>query len=183
SLPVSAPILPARGIFDRLPYPHGVIRFDTMTNPTSNPPAAVSAGANPLLRVDAPPNFAAIRPEHVEPAVRQTLAEQREALARAENVDAPDIEWLQRLERIHDTVQRVWGPVSHLNSVVSTSAMRDAYNAALPLMTEFSTDLGQNETLYRRFLELQPRLPQERRVERELVTQTLRDFRLGGVAL
>ncbi|MBN1237612.1 MAG: oligopeptidase A, partial [Gammaproteobacteria bacterium] len=145
--------------------------------------AASASDTNPLLRTDALPEFAAIRPEHVEPAVRRTLAEQRDALARAESVETPGIEWLQDLERVHDTVQRVWGPVSHLNSVVSTPAMRDAYNAALPLITEFSTELGQNETLYRRFVELEQRLPPELTVERELVAQTLRDFRLGGVAL
>jgi oligopeptidase A len=142
-----------------------------------------AADSNPLLQTDALPEFAMIRPEHVEPAVRHTLAEQRDALANAEGVTSPEIDWLQQLEEVHDTIQRVWGPVSHLNSVVSTPAMRDAYNAALPLITEFNTEVGHNERLYRRFLHLQKRLPPGRAVEEELVAQTLRDFRLGGVAL
>src|SRR5690606_37205794 len=56
-------------------------------------------------------------------------------------------------------------------------------NACLPLLTEFNTEVAQNEALYARFLELERTIPPERRVERELVAQTLRDFRLGGVAL
>ncbi|HEX6993282.1 MAG TPA: M3 family metallopeptidase [Gammaproteobacteria bacterium] len=138
---------------------------------------------NPLLAADGLPRFDRIRPEHVEPALRLTLEAQRAAVAEAEQVERPDVAWLARLERIHDEIRRVWGPVSHLNSVASTPPLRDAYNAALPLVTEFNTEIGQNEALYARFLELERTLPPERRVERELVAQTLRDFRLGGVAL
>jgi len=138
---------------------------------------------NPLLADTGLPRFDRIRPEHVEPALRRTLEAQRAAIAEAERVERPGIDWLARLERIHDEVRRVWGPVSHLNSVASTPPLRDAYNAALPLITEFNTELGQNKALYARFLELERSLPPDRAVERELVAQTLRDFRLGGVAL
>ena len=138
---------------------------------------------NPLLAATGLPRFDQIRPEHVEPALRRTLDAQRAAIAEAERVERPDVEWLARLERIHDEVRRVWGPVSHLNAVVSTPPLRDAYNAGLTLITEFNTEVGQNEALYARFLELERTLPAERRVERELVSQTLRDFRLSGVAL
>ena len=138
---------------------------------------------NPLLAETGLPRFDRIRPEHVEPALRSTLDAQRAAIAEAERVERPDIEWLARLERIHDEVRRVWGPVSHLNAVVSTPPLRDAYNAGLALVTEFNTEVGQNEALYARFLELERTLPAERRVERELVAQALRDFRLSGVAL
>ena len=149
-----------------------------MTNASADPIAD-----NPLLAPDGLPRFDLIRPEHIEPAVRRTLEAQRAAVAEAERVDRPDVAWLARVERIHDEIRRVWGPVSHLNSVASTPPLRDAYNAALPLVTEFNTELGQNRALYDRFLELEQTLPPERRVERELVAQTLRDFRLGGVAL
>jgi oligopeptidase A len=143
----------------------------------------ITATENPLLETECLPRFDAIRPEHVEPAVRSTLEAQRAALASAERVANADVAWLEELERIEDAVRRVWGPVSHLNSVASTPALRDAYNACLPLVTEFHTDIGQNRALYERFLQLESALPAERAVERELVAQTLRDFRLGGVAL
>lgn len=149
---------------------------------SSDGPAAAPDG-NPLLEANGLPRFDAIRPEHVEPAIRHVLETQRAALAAAEAVDEPDLAWLESLEHVHEAIGRVWGPVAHLNAVVSTPALRDAYNACLPLVTEFHTELGQNRALYERFLRLEKTLPAERAVERELVRQTLRDFRLSGVAL
>jgi len=142
------------------------------------------AAANPLLAsTNVLPDFGAIRPEHVEPAVRDVLAAQRRALGAAEAVAAPTLDWLRELERINTEINRVWGPVSHLNSVLSSPPLRDAYNRCLPLVTEFSTELGQNEALYRHFGTLKERVTGAQPVERHLVTQALRDFRLGGVTL
>ncbi|HEX5418785.1 MAG TPA: M3 family metallopeptidase, partial [Gammaproteobacteria bacterium] len=102
---------------------------------------------------------------------------------RLEAVSTPDIEWLQALERVHDDLHRVWSPVSHLNSVASSPALREVFNRCLPLITEFNSELGQNEALFRQFERMREALPAGRIVETELVSQTLRDFRLAGVAL
>jgi oligopeptidase A len=138
---------------------------------------------NPLLEEGELPDFAAIAPEHVEPAVSHALAEERRALERAEGVQPPTIEWLMDLEQIRDNIHRVWGPVAHLNAVVSTPALRDAFNRCLPLITEFDTELGQNEVLYRRFLALEQSVAPELSQVTQLIAQNLRDFRLAGVAL
>ncbi len=138
---------------------------------------------NPLLAAQALPQFSAIKPEHVEPAVRELLAEQRRALVAAENVAAPDLEWLRRLEHINTEIERVWGPISHLNSVVSSPPLREAFNRCLPLIAEFGTELGQNETLYRHFSTLQAKVPPTKSVEQQVISNALRDFRLGGVTL
>jgi oligopeptidase A len=141
------------------------------------------ASDNPLLSPGPLPTFSAINPEHIEPAVRQMLEAQRRALADAEAVVAPDLDWLLRLERIGTEIDRVWGPVSHLNSVISSPPLREAFNRCLPLVTEFYTELGQNETLYRHFSTLRGRVGAGEPVERQLIEQALRDFRLGGVTL
>ena len=107
--------------------------------------------ANPLLVSHTLPEFSAIKPEHVEPAVRELLAEQRRVLVAAENVATPDLDWLRSLEHISTEIDRVWGPISHMNSVVSSPPLREAFNRCLPLIAEFGTELGQNETLYRHF--------------------------------
>jgi oligopeptidase A len=148
---------------------------------TEQPPAR---NDNPLIASGDPlPVFTAIRPEHIEPAVRQVLAEQRLALKDAERVARPTIDWLRGLERINDAVHRVWGPISHLNSVVSTPPLRAAFNQCLPLFTEFGTELGQNETLYRHYAALQGTVAARQPVEAQVISQALRDFRLGGVSL
>ena len=142
-----------------------------------------SAGPNPLLEPHALPNFSAIKPEHVEPAVRKLLAEQRRALEAAESVSEPDLDWLKGLERIGVELDRVWGPVVHLNSVLSSPPLREAFNRSLPLITEFGTELGQNETLYRHFSTLETNVGPAKHVERQVIENALRDFRLGGVTL
>jgi oligopeptidase A len=148
-----------------------------MSEPTEN------LAVNPLLAAPALPAFSAIKPEHVEPAVRELLAAQRRALVAAESVAAPDLDWLKSLERINTEIDRVWGPVSHLNSVLSSPPLREAFNRCLPLITEFGTELGQNEALYRHFTALQERVGPAEPVERQLISNALRDFRLGGVTL
>jgi oligopeptidase A len=139
--------------------------------------------ANPLLSARVLPAFSAIKPEHVEPAVRELLAGQRRALSTAESVANPDLDWLRGLERISTEIDRVWGPVYHLNSVVSSPPLREAFNQCLPLVTEFFTELGQNETLYRQFSALQANVSPAHTVEQKLIANALRDFRLGGVTL
>jgi oligopeptidase A len=138
---------------------------------------------NPLLASRVLPAYSAVRPEHVEPAIRELLAEQRRALVDAERVAAPDLDWLRNLERINTELDRVWGPVWHLNSVLSSPPLREAFNRCLPLVTEFGTELAQNETLYRHFSVLQDKVGPAKTVERQIIANALRDFRLGGVTL
>ena len=138
---------------------------------------------NPLLASRVLPAYSAVKPEHVEPAVRELLAAQRRALVAAESVGTPDLDWLRSLERINIELDRVWGPVWHLNSVVSSPPLRDAFNRCLPLVTEFGTELAQNETLYRHFAALKASVAPAKVVERQLIDNALRDFRLGGVTL
>jgi oligopeptidase A len=144
---------------------------------------SVAANPNPLLASRLLPAYSAVKPEHIEPAVRQVLAEQRRALVDVESVTTPDLEWLKGLERISTELDRVWGPVWHLNSVVSSPPLREAFNRCLPLVTEFGTELAQNETLYRHFSTLQASVDPSKPVERQLIANALRDFRLGGVTL
>jgi oligopeptidase A len=138
---------------------------------------------NPLLAGSELPEFNRVCPEHVEPAVRTVLAAQREQLGAVERATPFDFDSTIQLERIQNAVQRVWAPVSHLNAVRSTPAIRDAYNACLPLITEFWLEFGQNERLYSGFEHLSRSRELGDGVRARLVTNALRDFRLAGVAL
>lgn len=138
---------------------------------------------NPLLAAGGLPPFAAIMPEHVEPAVQSLLRTQREALDELREVEEPTTDWLKAFEKIHESVHRVWSPVSHLNSVVSSPELRDAYNLCLPQITEFGTELEQDAVLHRRFVALDERIGAGGGTEAQVVRHTLRNFRLSGVAL
>ncbi len=139
---------------------------------------------NPLLDDSSLPRFSRVRPEHVEPALTATLAAAREELARLAAADQVSFDWVVALERIKDRVHRVFSPVSHLNSVVSSPALRETYNECLPLISAFYTDLGQNRGLYERYLALadQQDIIKDP-VKARLIANALRDFRLAGVAL
>src|SRR5690606_14836506 len=89
------------------------------------------------------------------------------------------------LEAATERLGRAWGMVRHLNSVMDSPALREAFNHNLPRITEFWTRLGQDERLYQRYKALRagdeyPRLDPARA---RVVDNALRDFRLSGAEL
>ena len=108
---------------------------------------------NPLLDFSDAPLFDRILPEHVSPAVDALLADAQTALAKVTAGDFP-ASWngiSAVLDVATEKLGRAWGTVSHLNGVADTPELRAAYNAALPVMTEFYTRLGADETLYAKY--------------------------------
>ena len=138
---------------------------------------------NPLLETEGLPAFNFIRPEHVETAVQQTLDQQRAKLRQTEKIAAVTFESAEELERIQDVIHRVWSPIAHLNAVLSTPELRDAYNNCLPMIAEFSTEMAQSGTLYALYSQLEQDIDPAEKIKLRLLSHTLRDFRLSGVSL
>jgi oligopeptidase A len=140
---------------------------------------------NPLLR-DAPlPAFDQIRPEHVETGIRQVLADNREAIRRIESIATPDFGTvIEPLEELQHRLSRAWSPVGHLNGVMNNDALRAGYNACLPLLSDYGTEIGQNENLYRAYEAVLKREGARLSAEqRAVLDHALIEFRLAGVAL
>ena len=142
---------------------------------------------NPLLDFSGLPRFDAIRPAHVSPAVDALLTECRATVA---NVTAPATAaaWESVVEPLDDAMERLaraWGCVSHLNAVMDAPDLREQYNANLPKLTSFWTELAQNETLYARYKELAAGadFSSWSAARRKVIGNELRDFRLGGAEL
>src|SRR5690606_16287468 len=140
---------------------------------------------NPLLEMTGLPPFSRIRPEHVEPAIDQVLAENRariQELLEATTTYTWD-NLAQPLEDMADRLNRLWSPVSHMNAVVNTPELRAAYNACLPKLSEYSTELGQNERLFQAYKSIAegPEYARLDPAQRKIIDNTLRDFRLSGV--
>jgi len=139
---------------------------------------------NPLIDMPLLPPFASIRPEHVEPAIDTLLANSRARIEKlTQRADLPTWEnFVEPLEEMADALDRAWSPVSHLNSVMNSDALRDAYNACLPKLSEYSTEVGQHKPLFEcyRAVASQEHLDA---TQRKLIDNTLRDFHLSGVGL
>jgi oligopeptidase A len=142
---------------------------------------------NPLLQFDALPDFAAIEPEHVSPAIDQLLADAEAALERAVGPDvAADYDALSAvLDVATERLGRAWGTVSHLHSVADTPELRAAFNDNLPKVTAFHTKLGADERLFAKYKAVaaspsSERLPAPRK---KALTNALRDFMLSGAEL
>src|ERR1700691_2653616 len=140
---------------------------------------------NPLLTDTPLPEFARIRPEHVEPAVRELLRQKRERVSAIEALADPTFATVVLpLEEMRHRFARLWSPVGHLNGVMNSDGLRAAYNACLPLISAYSTDLSQSVALYRAYRTIAEREHASLDpVGREVLEHALRDFRLAGVAL
>jgi oligopeptidase A len=140
---------------------------------------------NPLLQIESLPAFDRIEASHARPALEATLAENRARLAELTLQPAPTFASLVvPVEELSYRLNRVWSPIGHLNAVANSAPMREAYNECVPLLTAYSSELGQNAELqaaYAYVLDhegdtLDP-------AQRKVVENALRDFRLAGVDL
>jgi oligopeptidase A len=143
--------------------------------------------SNPLLDFSGLPRFDLIRPEHVTPAIEELIADARKVVQQLE-APADAVSWdnfVVPLEESTERLGRAWGVVNHLNHVMDTPELRATYNENQPKVTEFWTELGQNEALFGKYKQLRASgefvnlTPARKRI----VENALRDFRLGGAEL
>ncbi len=142
---------------------------------------------NPLLENNVLPAFSDIKPEHVEPALNQVLEQAKQTVEDLlKHQQQPTWQSLVLpMEALDGTIDKVWSPVSHLNSVMNSDELRVAYNACLPKLSQFGTELGQNEDLYKAYNALanSPAYEELDIAQKKVIDNALRDFRLSGVEL
>ncbi|MGB1271618.1 MAG: M3 family metallopeptidase, partial [Endozoicomonas sp.] len=127
------------------------------------------------------------KPEHVKPAVEAIIHDNENAVADL-LASGGDYQWsnLQEvLDSLDDRLSQAWSPVSHMNAVVNSDVLREAYNRCLPILSEYSTRLGQNRKLYEAYQALadSPAFQELDQAQKKVVSDCLRDFKLAGVAL
>ncbi|MCE7522973.1 oligopeptidase A [Alloalcanivorax xenomutans] len=141
---------------------------------------------NPLIDYPDLPPFSEIRPEHVKPAVEQLIADGRQRIETV--LKAGDVGYqalVAALDEEDDRLGKAFGPVAHLNAVAQNEALREAYNACLPLLSEYGTEVGQNSALFAAYQALHDsaEFAALNEAQRKDIDNTLRDFCLSGVAL
>lgn len=142
---------------------------------------------NPLLEKNELPPFKSILPEHVEPAIQQLIM--RAKVSVESLLSTPEKHTWEtlpgRMETIEDELAQAWSPASHLNSVCNDDELREAYNACLPLLSDYSTWTGQHEALcaaYQRLAD-SDEFDSLSNAQQKALEYALRDFRLAGVSL
>jgi oligopeptidase A len=141
---------------------------------------------NPLLEPAQLPAFSKISPELIQPAITELIERNRRSIAELENQQEPQWDSLIKpLELMNDRLDKAWSPVRHLNSVKSNPELRDAYNACLPLLSEYSTEVSQNRNLYHAYQQIANSAQFEKftPAQQKTITDALLHFRLGGVEL
>jgi len=140
---------------------------------------------NPLLDLEPLPAFDRIEASHARPALEHVLAENRARLAVLTAQPNPTFASLViPVEELSYRLSRVWSPIGHLNAVANSAEMRQAYNECVPLLTAYSSELGQNAALYAAYAHVLQREGEALDpAQRKLLENALRDFRLAGVDL
>ena len=143
--------------------------------------------SNPLLQPYSLPAFSRLKPEHVEPAIDTILSDNRlklqELLSIAEGYTWDNL--LHPLEEMDERLRRAWSPVNHLHAVSDNTDLRNAYNKCQPKLTEYATELGQNEALYHAYRQVAAShaYAQFSQAQKKIIENALRDFRLSGIDL
>ncbi|MGF1710851.1 oligopeptidase A [Vibrio kagoshimensis] len=143
--------------------------------------------SNPLLTFTDLPPFSKISPEHVKPAVEQVIADCRKKIEQVlegntsptwDNLVAP-------IDEVDDRLGRIWSPVSHMNSVVNSDELRDAYESCLPILSEYGTWVGQHKGLFEAYksIKASDEFATLTQAQKKTITDALRDFELSGIGL
>lgn len=141
---------------------------------------------NPLLEFQELPPFPRIEAEHMLPAVEAVITQARKGVARIVDQETFTYDSLVHArEELEDRISQVWSPIGHMNGVVNSEEIRQAHQACLELLTEYSTEMGQNQALFAAYQEVASNdaysslEPEQKKV----VQNALRDFRLAGIDL
>ncbi|NMP16903.1 oligopeptidase A [Thalassotalea sp. Y01] len=146
---------------------------------------------NPLLeqaqQQGALPLFSQIKPEHIKPAVEKAINDAKQAieLIAAKGQDYSWQNLVAYLDDVDDILEKIWSPVSHMNSVVNSDELRDAYDSCLATLSEYSTWVGQHEGLYNAYKSLSESDEFNRLdvAQKKVISNALRDFKLSGIGL
>ncbi len=143
--------------------------------------------SNPLLSSFTLPPFSQIKPEHVKPAVEHAIADCKKVIEQVltENQQFTWQNLVEPIDVIDDVLSKLWSPVSHMNSVISSDELRDAYESCLPLLSEYGTFVGQHQGLFDAYTQLANSDEYNKldTAQKKVIDNALRDFKLSGIAL
>ena len=133
-------------------------------------------------------DWSSLKPEHVEPDVREALRRARanvDGFKQTKGVDLTYAKVLLGFEATTKDLSRSWGLVSHLDSVLNSPDLRKAYNAMMPEVTAFFTSLTLDPELWAVFKAYAATADAKALtgVRRRFLEETMADFEENGADL
>ena len=141
---------------------------------------------NPLLATSGLPDFAAIRPEQIVPAVKHIVEDATQKLGKIEMELTPTWEGsLGKLERLDPPFEYGWKPVGHLFGVLNSDELRTAYEAVLPDVVQFGLRASQSEPIYQCLKQLRDSSEWSKlsEAQQRIITDRIKGAELSGIAL
>lgn len=143
---------------------------------------------NPLLQGlrSELPLFDKIRPAHVLPALDSVLESNQKEIDRLTEVESPTWDsFMAPLEMLDENIQRIWGPVTHINAVKNSDELRPIYQEGVQKVAAYHAELAQNEALYNAIMKLREgdAFDGLNNEQKQVTEHALRDFRLSGAEL
>ena len=142
---------------------------------------------NPVLNRQSLPLFDQIKPDHISPAIESILKEANTLIEslKKKSATASWENFVEPIEIISEKISRAWGQIEHLNAVVNSDNLRKAYNDNLIKLTEFYTNLSQDESLYKKYQSLKDSeaFKSLTSSQKRIIDNVLREFKLGGAEL
>ena len=92
---------------------------------------------------------------------------------------------LAEVDQLENNMSESWGILSHLNAVMNNTETRELYQALLPSLSEYYTQLGQHTALYQTYQQIHDSAIFQTlsEAQQSAIKLALRDFKLSGVAL
>lgn len=146
------------------------------------------AQTNPLLNMQGLPPFSQVKPEHVLEAVKSAIDNSISVIKKVVKEHEADPTWdnvMAPIEEADDKFSRIWSVVAHLNGVCNTEELRKAHDSCLPLISDYSTFVGQ----YKPLCEVLKTITRSdayqllTKAQRKAIENSLRDFKLSGIDL
>jgi oligopeptidase A len=143
--------------------------------------------ANPPFHQDELPRFESIEPNRIKATISELTALNLQKINALLSQTTP-YTWdnlMQPLEDMSDELNKAWSPISHLHSVKESEALRLAYNETLPILTDYHTQLSQNEKLFTAISSIanSAAVATLNAAQRKIIENDLRDFKLAGIHL
>ena len=130
------------------------------------------------------PNFIDLSAEVTRSNVSSLLIKQRKRIKNLiEENTKPNFSLVAEIEEMHHNLSKVFSPISHLQNVMGDAEWREAYNACIPLLTDYGTELSQNSDLQKAYSFIMDNLKDKHCPEFTLLEKELKSFTLNGVNL